>query len=311
MKFFYIPDFSKKQNVDDSAESIAEKYFNIPIFSKKQNDDDSEDTGSITKQNNIDIDKANNIIIKSYDKDVIEFCIDCGADINYKDEDNVTVLYNACKRSDVELVRYLLQQPGINVNGYGDKIPLLKTMNQQIIEMLIKAGADINIKDSNNVTLLYQLCTYGGNGQIEYLLQQPGINVNGSGEFHPILSLYLDLNIVKKLVEAGANINVQNSRDETPIISAIKLKRYDVVKFLASKGADLTIKDNKGKTVYDYITEFNIDPSILQSNYGFVSDKFSSLLTQEEKDKIIFNEISKRDNSEKSIFIKKLLETIK
>lgn len=286
MKYIYIPDFSKKQNDDDSAESI-------------------------TKQNNIDIDKANNIIVKSYDKDVIEFCIDCGADVNHRDENNVTALYNACKRSDVELVRYLLQQPGIKVNGYGDNIPLLKTINQEIIEMLIKAGADINIKSSTNITLLYRLCTSAGNGQIEFLLQQPGINVNGSGYFHPILSLYLDLNIVKKLVEAGANINVQNSYGETPIVSAIKLKRYDVVKFLASKGADLTIKDSKGKTVYDYITEFNIDQSILQSNYGFVFDKFSSLLTQEEKDKIIFNELSKRDNSEKIIFIKKLLETIK
>jgi ankyrin repeat protein len=60
-----------------------------------------------------------------------------------------------------------------------------------------------------------------------------------------------DFDIVKKLVELGADVN-QKSEGMTPVMYAAKYNRTDILKLLIANGADLRAKSDKGMTALKY-----------------------------------------------------------
>ena len=60
--------------------------------------------------------------------------------------------------------------------------------------------------------------------------------------------------VIKVLLEGGANPNVQNSQGDTPLICATKYAggKAVTVKLLVEAGTDLAMQDNNGKTALDY-----------------------------------------------------------
>ena len=55
------------------------------------------------------------------------------------------------------------------------------------------------------------------------------------------------VNIVKDLVEAGANINHSNATNSTPLRAASYHNREEVIVYLLSKGADINIANQVGQ----------------------------------------------------------------
>jgi ankyrin repeat protein len=53
---------------------------------------------------------------------------------------------------------------------------------------------------------------------------------------------------VKELLDAGANVNYQDERKLTPIMYAIAGEHLDIVKELIARGADITVADDNGAT---------------------------------------------------------------
>lgn len=257
----------------------------------------------------------NNILVKTEDFDVIKLCLKAGANINFANSDGRTVLYTACRLNKVDIVKFLLEQPGINVNlikGYYS--PILGTNKFEIVKMLIEAGAEIDVKYPCGLNLLYKVC-YDVDSylnlekNVEYLIKQPGMTkdiVNGSNKYRPILCRSFNFNILKMLVEAGADINVTDNDGNSLIMCKAKDGSLAEVKYLLSIGADITIRNKANKTIYDYVeSKYR---AILVSEYDFTLTKFKALNT-EEKNKIMISEFSTFTNDEKNAFIKKLLET--
>jgi ankyrin repeat protein len=60
------------------------------------------------------------------------------------------------------------------------------------------------------------------------------------------------LEIVKYLIEAGANINDQNKFNYTPLMIASINNRLNMVKLLIENGADVNAKNKYGKTAFIY-----------------------------------------------------------
>ncbi len=58
--------------------------------------------------------------------------------------------------------------------------------------------------------------------------------------------------IVKMLVEGGANINAGGTDEKPALTWAVELSKHDVVEYLLKKGASLDVKDNAGNTPVDY-----------------------------------------------------------
>ena len=102
------------------------------------------------------------VMIMPYVMEIMEFLVENGADINGKDIQNQTPLHHAVsipQNISTEPVVYLIKQ-GANVNAVDiyNQTPLFfafGTGNNQVVDILIKAGADQTIKNIKGVTYPY------------------------------------------------------------------------------------------------------------------------------------------------------------
>jgi ankyrin repeat protein len=110
----------------------------------------------------------------------------------------------------------------------------------ELIEILLKRGANPTLKDSNEKTLLH-LCAPN------------------------------NMELVKKLVtEYGIDVNAKDGDGRTPLYSfmrgTVTLQDEEIpekiVEFLMSKGADINVVDNKGKTLLHAATDTDNDRMI-------------------------------------------------
>jgi ankyrin repeat protein len=60
-----------------------------------------------------------------------------------------------------------------------------------------------------------------------------------------------DLEAVKKFIEYGADVN-EKSNGLTPLMSAARYNKVDIIKYLLGKGADKKVIDQNGNTALRY-----------------------------------------------------------
>lgn len=159
----------------------------------------------IDKDADLSVKNANgtNILMAACDRgrlELVKACIEKGIDINARDKTGRTALMIACK--------------GRTLEDDGTKEDYLK-----IIQLLIESGAEVNAKDNDGETALHHAAF---------------------SHFAPCLAL---------LIEHGANINEQDKNGVTPLINAITEMDanhvLDTVKVLVEKGADVDIQEHK------------------------------------------------------------------
>lgn len=100
--------------------------------------------------------------------------------------------------------------------------------NEQCVQRLIKAGADISATDENSwPSMLHAACYYGGM-----------------------------LRIAKILIDHGADVNARRKRGQTPLMMAAQNGHLEVVQLLVESGASLTEDDDSGWTALDYAEQY-------------------------------------------------------
>lgn len=195
----------------------------------------------------MDKEKLNQELLKTNNLNRAKELIEKGADVNARDKYGQTPLIIACgrqsKHANIELIKYLIEK-GANVNAtgedeYHDQTPimmairadyLIRSVAMQIIDILLKAGADINAATkSDKITALTKASRLG------------------------------HLSITKFLVEHGANLNAQDSDGWTPLMYAINSGRFDVVRYLVENGADINYKNKFGWTAIDLSNDLAYD----------------------------------------------------
>lgn len=92
----------------------------------------------------------------------------------------------------------------------------------KLAKVLIKAGADLNYKDSNGQTAL-MYCIYSKN-----------------------------FKLLKLLVKAGADLNIKNNNGMTALLIAAYSNKRRYAEYLIKAGADKTIKNNNGEDYYSF-----------------------------------------------------------
>lgn len=124
---------------------------------------------------------------------------------------------------------------------------------------LIKSGANPNQKvTSGDGSLLIRYCRYSENDPIAHFLLNNGAKPDtlrsaaGRTALHVAAAYYACEPLCTALLNAGADINARTNDGTTPLMLAAKSAKLRLVKLLIEKGADPMLKDNKGKTAYDY-----------------------------------------------------------
>jgi serine/threonine-protein phosphatase 6 regulatory ankyrin repeat subunit A/serine/threonine-protein phosphatase 6 regulatory ankyrin repeat subunit B len=202
--------------------------------------------------------------VKSGDVREVKRCIVSGADVNGKHEENKTALHYASERGgSLEIVNLFF--------------PEIAKPTLEIVKCLVEHGADINEKDEKNKTALHYAAERGSLENVKYLVEH-GADINAKDEknktalhyatesrdsemvsdsiyFLPVTKQLPSLELVKYLVEHGADVNAKDEKNKTALHYATERGSLEFVKCLVEHGADVNAKDEKNKTALHYATE--------------------------------------------------------
>ena len=126
-----------------------------------------------------------------------------------------------------------------------------------IVQELIKNGADPNIQNDFGYTPLHLAVTKGDLSRVIYLIENGanvnGMDINGNIPLHIAATLDKTSNIIKYLLEHGANVNAKNYKDQTPLHISL-LNNITQCDILIENGADINTEDKEGNTLlYFYV----------------------------------------------------------
>lgn len=181
------------------------------------------------------------------------------ADINAENEYGWTALKYASDEGRLEIVKYLVEN-GASV----DAEVLTITKNLEIFEYLLeRENLNINSVGYLGMTALsLASIEYENLEMIKYLLEKGAdINVKNEDGSTALMtaSMYGNLEIIKYLIENGADINSKDNDDSTALIYASKWGNLETVEYLVKNGADINIKDIENKTALDWAANSRIE----------------------------------------------------
>jgi ankyrin repeat protein len=123
----------------------------------------------------------------------------------------------------------------------------------QTADLLIHAGADVNLANDHGVSPLWLACTNGSAAMVEKLLKagaDPNAALRLSGET-ALMSCARTGNVeaVRWLLEHGADVNSRESwREQTALMWAVAEKHADVAEALLKQGAGVNARTRSGFT---------------------------------------------------------------
>lgn len=203
--------------------------------------------------------------------------------IEYRNCNGETPLHIACRLGSKYLVRFLLDN-GANIKATictkdeknsGDSLLHIacKRGNLDIIEILLEYNVEINEKNDDGVTPSQKAWESGNFNVVEYLWQR-GINseLNETGET-PLTAACRKAKISAVDFFVLNYMDMRDRNGKAPIQVALELGHFTIVKFLLSKGADISGIDFRegllpkiafhvpsiAKLLLEYINNFNID----------------------------------------------------
>lgn len=171
--------------------------------------------------------------IQAYQQETIDLLLKKSAEINptidSNTDDHYTPLMAACARTDIRMATLLIQQGAkldVILSYCGTLLHLTiayycnsRESAQQLVTLLLDKGFPLNLIDKPHVPGI-------GNTALQFAIANN------------------DIDTVKCLLNAGANINFQSPEvADTPLLYAIKKQRTEIVKLLLTQGANTTIKE--------------------------------------------------------------------
>lgn len=194
--------------------------------------------------------------------------------VNLKSPNKKDLLYIYIANDDVNKIKDLLQQK-INLNSSTFNPPILEEAvnygNKEVVELLLKHGANPNIENKDGSTPLYVASkSYKNEKDIVELLLKYGADPNyyESGRASIIAaSNNGHTDIVELLLKHGADVNDVVYGGYTPLMMACVTGKYDIVKFLLKNGAEVNVKNYKGETPLSLASRYKDIVNLLKK-YG-------------------------------------------
>lgn len=190
--------------------------------------------------------------------DIVRLLIQHGADANT----HVQKLFDLASSSgSAETVRHFIEL-GADINeptGWECKTALHIASSKghtDVVQLLIEHAADVNSRDRNHRTPLHLASVMGDASTIELLLQRGAdFNARSKDDSTPLhrAAFSGSLGAVELLLQHGAEVNACNRAHMTPLhksfLNDFKAPDVDVVRLLLENGANVDVKDGKGRTL--------------------------------------------------------------
>ena len=120
------------------------------------------------------------------------------------------------------------------------------------VKMLVRAGAGVRVADNDGDTCLTLAAYFGHTETVRYLVGLPDVEVNHE-ESESFTALHFAVqeghrDVVEVLIDAGADIDARTSEGCTPLHYACGGGKLAIVKVLVKAGADVCATYNEGAT---------------------------------------------------------------
>ena len=169
-------------------------------------------------------------------------------------------LYYASSGGFYDLAEHLVGKHPEHINARGGRMatPLVAALcgkHFEVAELLHQNGADVDVRDQSEGTILREACTNEVLDIVLWLLDHGAdINARGKGNWAPLISAAYHgcFKAVQMLLEHDADIHIRNQFGMTALHAAASPiphgDQADVVQVLLGHGAIIDTEDNDGRT---------------------------------------------------------------
>lgn len=228
------------------------------------------------------------------DIETVKELINSEIDIDIQDQEGFTALMYATAKGNLEMVKLLIKEGayadlkdnnGVTAMGYALTPEVLEffinevgyyTIDEEIliqqvsyilkkenIKVLLDAGVNVNYKDPIYCNTALILAGARDQYDIIKLLIEHGADVNLQSNYKStVLMSAMDAKTTKIILEAGAKVNLQDQDGNTALTYHLIYNwQYDIIKMLLEHGADVNIRNKEGKSAVDIAEKMN-EPEI-------------------------------------------------
>ncbi|MDD1415851.1 ankyrin repeat domain-containing protein, partial [Dolichospermum sp. ST_con] len=172
-----------------------------------------------------------------------------GAKVNVRNQNGDTPLHNLFRQKTAAVMKLLIDQGAqVNARNQEQMTPLHFADNADITELLIRSGADVNARSNQNWTPLHYAAS---NLEVAKKLIQAGADLTIQHRNGAVIhSPEINPTVLKLLLDRGVNVNLRNPQGQTPL--HVHRFQPSLVKLLLAQKAQVNLRDAQGKTpLYD------------------------------------------------------------
>jgi uncharacterized protein len=237
-------------------------------------------------------------------QDLVRRLMRAEANPNTRNDYGSSPMLEAATTGNIELLELLLNAgahvESPNVEGQTALMAVARTGNIEAAKLLVDKGADVNaIEKWGGQTALMWAAARKHPDMVTFLIDkgatvdqraidrnwerrvtsEPRVKETQMGGFTPLLYAAREncLECVKRLLDAGADINLPNPDNMSPLLMALQNMRFDVAKYLIERGADVDQWDFWGRTPLYMAVDVNIVPNSTRGDPKPVLEKASGL----------------------------------
>jgi ankyrin repeat protein len=186
------------------------------------------------------------------DETMVRALLEAGADPNLRDANGETALLLGARSAHI--VRALLAggaDPNLS-DGEGQTALLAAAeTSPESVRLLLSSGADVNHRDHFGVSAL-TIAEASGSSDVLELLRAAGATTGPEDRLHAAIREG-DPESVRRLLAEGADVNgLDTDRFETPLMTALRHRRLEILEILLEAGADPAVEatgwDNAGES---------------------------------------------------------------
>lgn len=199
------------------------------------------------------------------DDGLMEEWLNFGANINARDCNGMTALMIASCNGEYKVAKKLIEKgASVNIiNEINKKTALIYAIefeNIEIVNLLLSCGASVRVKSTlGDIPIMMAACR--GRVDIMESLVKYWADVNTQDSGGKTVLMYAVLSnsdAVEYLLNQGADIDKQDNDGNTALMIAATAPQCGTLTKLLEYGADVNIKNKKGKSALDYANKADV-----------------------------------------------------